>query len=231
MLLNSVLGSSQSVPVPGLAPCTKRILNICSRSPGCRILIQPTSFRRWSDGFWCDNRNSTRGHPADSRATTSKCNSSCKTPNIVEANVTCFNRFKVFCPTVQTIKHQNECCELPRMQTRRGCTSIASQTCWLGLVWTLGYTEVPGTNNCIVSHLSAGSWYGKMMGKEKSLRYGKRTAIRFIAWPWHTTKMSNSARALSPQGWTVFQSLKAAPISCGSRNWPCKVLHGNVEHA
>ncbi len=66
----------------------------------------------------------------------------------------------------------------------------------------------------------------------KSLRYGKRTAIRFVAWPWHTTKMSNSARALSPQGWTVFQSLKAASISCiGSWNRPCKVLHGNVGHA
>lgn len=183
-----------TVPVPGLAPCTKRILKISRRRPSCKVLIQPTCERHMFQSFQRFSKFQSLSHRWND----------------------------------QTSNNQNECCELPWMQTRRGCTSIASQTCWLVLVWTVGYTKVPRTNTCVVSHLSAGSGYGK----RKSLRYGKRTAIRFIAWPWHTTKMSNSARALSPQGWTVFQSLKAAPISCtGSWNWPCKVLRGNVGDA
>ena len=31
------------LPVPGLAPCTKRILKISRRRPSCKVLIQPTS--------------------------------------------------------------------------------------------------------------------------------------------------------------------------------------------
>ena len=33
-----------TVPVPGLAPCTKRILKISRRRPSCKVLIQPTSW-------------------------------------------------------------------------------------------------------------------------------------------------------------------------------------------